>query len=634
MLDLIDWIIIFAFFFISLLIGVIASRKAGKSYAEFFLSGRSMPWWLLGTSMVATTFSADTPNLVTDIVRRNGVAGNWVWWAYLLTGMLTVFVYAKLWRRSGIMTDLEFYELRYSGRAASFLRGFRALYLGVFFNVMIMASVSLAAIKIGGVLLGLTPVQVVVIGSVITVIYTSLGGLRGVILTDFFQFILAMIGMVAAAIVILRLPEIGGLSNLLSRPDVSVKTPFIPVFSDPAIYIPLFLMPLAVQWWSTWYPGAEPGGGGYIVQRVLAAKNEKHAAGATIFFNIAHYALRPWPWILIALCSIVVFPMDDQSVREMANATLQTEEMVAIAEKVNQNATDVPQEDVARYHALRIQSEGLTSLRKAFTPKQLPNDKLGHDVAFSAMLAHLPKGLIGLVIAALIAAFMSTISTHLNWGASYVVNDFYKRFIAPEANEKKLVLYGRIATVVLMALGAVFALLLTNALQAFNILLQIGAGTGLIFILRWFWWRINAYSEIAAMFISFAVAIYFQFIYQGEMPDYQRLVLGVVITTIGWIVVTIITPPDNIETLQRFVERIKPHGRGWIHITGKAPSQKGVSLTFELWNMLIGCIMVYGLLFSMGYFIYGQHIAGMAALVLALVSGYLLKRNWSRLEFQ
>jgi Na+/proline symporter len=457
MLATIDWTIIILFFAITLTIGIIASRKAGKGFAEFFLSGRNMPWWLLGVSMVATTFSADTPNLVTDIVRKHGVSGNWVWWAFLLTGMLTVFVYAKLWRRSGILTDLEFYELRYSGRAAAFLRGFRAIYLGVFFNVMIMASVSLAAIKIGGILLGLSPVEVVVIGSVITVIYTSLGGLRGVLLTDFFQFTLAMVGMVAAAIVILNRPEIGGLSELLSRPSVSEKMPFLPSLNDPAIYIPLFLMPLAVQWWSTWYPGAEPGGGGYIVQRVLAAKNEKHAAGAALFFNIAHYALRPWPWILIALCSIVVFP-----------------DLESIAARFPNISPDI----------------------------------LNDDLAFSAMLSYLPAGLLGLVIAALIAAYMSTISTQLNWGASYIVHDFYHRYMAPQASEKRLVSAGRIVTVVLMIFGAILALYLESALGAFNILIKIGAGTGLIFILRWFWWRINAYSVIAAMAISFPVAMY------------------------------------------------------------------------------------------------------------------------------
>ncbi|MEY4259073.1 MAG: hypothetical protein RL656_46, partial [Bacteroidota bacterium] len=482
-LSMLDWGIIFAFFAVTLLIGLYASRGAGKSYAEFFLSGRDMPWWLLGVSMVATTFSADTPNLVTDLVRTHGVAGNWSWWAFLLTGMLTVFVYARLWRRSGVLTDLEFYELRYSGKPAAFLRGFRAIYLGVFFNVMIMATVSLAAIKIGAVMLDLKPVETLLITSIITVIYTSIGGLKGVVLTDFFQFILAMAGMVMASIYIVNLPEVGGLSNMLAHPNLTGKLNFLPDFSDSKQLIPLFLMPLAVQWWSVWYPGAEPGGGGYIAQRMLSAKDEKNAVTATLFFNIAHYALRPWPWILIALASLIVFP------------------------------------DVA-------------SLQAAFPhldPKVVKN-----DLAFSAMLNLLPAGLIGLLIAALLSAFMSTISTHLNWGSSYVVNDFYKRFLRPNAPQNELVNVGRISTVLLMVFAALLALALENALQAFNILLQIGAGTGLIFILRWFWWRINAYSEITAMVVSFMLALYFELGMENPLPEHIKLLAGVGITTLAW----------------------------------------------------------------------------------------------------
>ncbi|MFM7091665.1 MAG: sodium:solute symporter family protein, partial [Bacteroidota bacterium] len=512
-LSTLDWGIIVAFFAVTLFIGIYASRGAGKSYSEFFLSGRDMSWWLLGVSMVATTFSADTPNLVTDLVRTHGVAGNWSWWAFLLTGMLTVFVYARLWRRSGVLTDLEFYELRYSGKPAAFLRGFRAIYLGVFFNVMIMATVSLAAIKIGGVMLDLEPVETLLITSVITVIYTSIGGLKGVVLTDFFQFVLAMIGMVVAAIYIINLPEVGGLNNLLAHPNVSGKLNFLPDFSDTAQLIPLFLMPLAVQWWSVWYPGAEPGGGGYIAQRMLSAKDEKNAVTATLFFNIAHYALRPWPWILIALASLIVFP------------------------------------DIA-------------SLQAAFPhidPKVVKN-----DLAFSAMLNLLPAGLIGLLIAALLSAFMSTISTHLNWGSSYVVNDFYKRFIRPDAPQNELVNIGRLSTVVLMILAALLALALENALQAFNILLQIGAGTGLIFILRWFWWRVNAYSEITAMVVSFMLALYFELGMENPLPEHIKLILGVGITTASWITVTLITAPSSQETLLRFF--IAPHPRRvWRH---------------------------------------------------------------------
>ena len=587
-LSTLDWGIIVAFFAVTLFIGIYASRGAGKSYSEFFLSGRDMSWWLLGVSMVATTFSADTPNLVTDLVRTNGVAGNWSWWAFLLTGMLTVFVYARLWRRSGVLTDLEFYELRYSGKPAAFLRGFRAIYLGVFFNVMIMATVSLAAIKIGGVMLDLEPVETLLITSIITVIYTSIGGLKGVVLTDFFQFVLAMAGMVVAAIYIVNLPEVGGLSKMLSHTNVVGKLNFLPDFSDSSQLIPLFLMPLAVQWWSVWYPGAEPGGGGYIAQRMLSAKDEKNAVTATLFFNIAHYALRPWPWILIALASLIVFP------------------------------------DIA-------------SLQAAFPhidPKVVKN-----DLAFSAMLNLLPAGLIGLLIAALLSAFMSTISTHLNWGSSYVVNDFYKRFIRPDAPQNELVNVGRISTVVLMILAALLALVLENALQAFNILLQIGAGTGLIFILRWFWWRINAYSEITAMFVSFFLALYFELGVENPMPEHIKLITGVAITTASWILVTLVTAPASQETLLRFFRLIQPAPGGWKPVIEKgiASGELNTSeivpgkLPNQILGMFLGCVIVYAALFATGYWIYGNTIPAIISSLLALLGGYLMLKNWDKI---
>lgn len=584
-----DWGIILAFFVISLAIGLMVSRKSGKDYKEFFLSGRGMPWWLLGISMVATTFSADTPNLVTDIVRNNGVSGNWVWWAFLLTGMLTVFVYARLWRRSGIMTDLEFYELRYSGKAAAFLRGFRAIYLGVFFNIMIMATVTLAAIKIGGVMLGLTPLQTVLIASTVTVIYTSLGGLRGVILTDFFQFALAMAGIIWAAVVIVNLPEVGGLEQLLAHEEVKGKLNLLPDFTDSKQLIPLFIMPLAIQWWSVWYPGAEPGGGGYIVQRMLSAKDERHAVGATLFFNIAHYALRPWPWIIIALASIVVFP-------------------------------------------------DLESLRTAFP--NVSDNVIKDDLAFPAMLTYLPSGLLGLVIASLIAAFMSTISTHLNWGASYIVHDFYRRFINKEAEDKTLVRLGRWATVGLMVLAALFALVLENALQAFNILLQIGAGTGLIFILRWFWWRINAYTEISAMIISFVLAIYLEVLHPYELASHTKLVLGVGLTTVGWIVVTLLTPPTDQATLLSFYKLIKPAPGGWRPVIDRAMGEGQLAaselvpgrLPLQVGAMLIGAFTVYSALFATGFWLYSNTPAALIATAVAAVGVLWLALIWRRLE--
>ena len=585
-----DWGIIAAFFIISLLIGLFTAKTAGSSAKEFFLSGRNMPWWLLGVSMVATTFSADTPNLVTDIVRKNGVAGNWAWWAFLLTGMLTVFVYAKLWRRSEATTDLEFYEMRYSGKGAAFLRGFRAIYLGLFFNVVIMATVSLAAIKIGGVMLGLSPVQTLLIASIVTVVYSSLGGLKGVLLTDFFQFFIAMIGSFGAAYFILDLPEIGSLNNLLTHEVVSTKLDFLPDFSDPNIYIPLFIMPIAIQWWATWYPGAEPGGGGYIAQRMLSAKDEKNAIGATLFFNIAHYALRPWPWILIALASLVIYP-------------------------------------------------NISDLQVAFP--DIPVDKLGDDLAYPAMLTFLPTGLIGIVLASLIAAVMSTLSTHLNWGSSYIVNDFYLRFMKPEASDKELVAVGRISTVLLMVLSAVLALALSSALDAFNILLQIGAGTGLIFILRWFWWRINAYTEISAMAISFVVAIFFEvinpkveWIMIPENQAYLKLVYSVSITTIGWLLVTFLTQPEKDEILLSFYRKVTPAAYGWKKVLDRYPAEKQEQgrLPKEIGLMVTGTVMVYAALFSTGFFIYGNMIPGFISAVIALAGGFVIISAWKNLK--
>ncbi|MCB0761989.1 MAG: Na+:solute symporter [Flavobacteriales bacterium] len=552
-LESIDWIIIGAFFVVSLLIGVLVARKSGKNAAEFFLSGRNMPWWLLGVSMVATTFSADTPNLVTDIVRKNGVAGNWVWWAFLLTGMLTVFVYARLWRRSGVTTDLEFYELRYAGKEAAFLRGFRAVYLGVLFNIGIMATVCLAATKIGQVLLGLEPMQTLLIASIVTVFYSAIGGLKGVIITDFVQFILAMIGSVGAAYVVLDVPAVGGLANLVSHENVVGKLDFIPDFNNTEMLVSVFIIPLAVQWWSSWYPGAEPGGGGYIAQRMLSAKNEGHAVGATLFFNIAHYALRPWPWIIIALASLIVFPT-------------------------------------------------LADIQAAFPHVDPAN--LGHDHAYPAMLTYLPAGLLGLVVASLIAAFMSTISTHLNWGASYVVNDVYLRFLNPAASDRQQVWVGRITTVVLMVVAAVFSTFIESAKAGFDLLLQIGAGTGLIFILRWFWWRINAYTEIAGMVISFVVALVFFFAFP-DLASHWKLILGVLITTIGWLIVTFITPPTDTETLRNYYKLIRPFGRKWKEIApGELPPTG--SLASQIVAMALGCLLVYAALFATGYLIYGN----------------------------
>lgn len=595
-LTTLDYSLIIGFFTIVLIIGIVVSKRAGKNTSEFFLSGRSMPWWLLGFSMVATTFSTDTPNLVTDIVRTDGVSGNWIWWAFLLTGLLTVFVYAKLWRRSNVATDMEFYDLRYGGKPAHFLRGFRSVYLGILFNVMAMAAVTLAAIKIGQVMLGLSPIQTVLIGGVVTVIFSAVGGFRGVVYTDFVLFFVAIAGALGAAYYLVNLPEVGGIQSLISHENVLGKLSILPDFSDTEALIALLIIPLAVQWWSAWYPGGEPGGGGYIAQRMLAAKNENHAIGATFFFNIMHYALRPWPWILVALASLVVYP------------------------------------DIA-------------SIQEAFP--NVEESKLGHDLAYSAMLTKLPSGLLGIVLASLGAAYMSTISTHLNWGSSYVVNDFYKQQINKKANEKELVLVGRITTVILMVASAIFALYLTNAKQLFDIIIMFGAGTGLIFILRWFWWRINAWSEIVAMFSSGIISLLFwryeDVLFLGDeavFPGWSKFPLVVLITTVIWISVTFITPAEKTSTLIRFYEKTRPGGPGWQRIIQQA-SEKGIDLKKgeTKWTvpsgiiaMLLGCVFVYSTMFATGNWIYGNYGLATGLTITVIIAGGLLKKVWDGIK--
>lgn len=584
-LALLDWIVIAIYGLVALAIGLRFARRAGAGAGEFFLSGRKLPWWLLGTSMVATTFSTDTPNLVADFVRDGGVAKNWSWWAFLITGMCTVFFYAKLWRRSGALTDVEFYELRYSGRPAAFLRGFRALYLGVFYNVMIIATVTLAATKIGGVLLGLDPVTTVLVAGSVAMLYSATSGLWGVVATDLVLFVVAMTGSVAAAWFSLAQPEVGGLAGLLANPGVRDAMNFLPDFSDWSTAAAVFVIPVAVQWWSAWYPGAEPGGGGYVAQRMLAAKNERESMKATLWFNIAHYGLRPWPWIVVALCSMVVYPE-------------------------------------------------LADIRARFP--DLDPSLVGNDMAYPAMLVFLPAGLLGLVVASLAAAYMSTVSTQLNWGASYVVNDFYRRFVNPGADERRLVLAGRLSTVALMAAGGAVALMLDTAGQGFQLLLQIGAGTGLIFLLRWFWYRVNVWSELAGMTISFLVAVYFAWIHGAlgfePVAAQLQLVAGVAVTTAGWLAVTFATPPEDRATLQRFYDKIRPLGRGWRRVVdaggavaeGDRDPRSSVTAAFLAW--FLGCVLVYGALFGTGYLLYGQPAAAALALGASVVAGAWLFR--------
>ncbi|SHM79189.1 Na+/proline symporter [Cyclobacterium lianum] len=579
----VDWLILVSFFVLSLGIGLYSSGESGKNINEFFKAGGNLPWWVLGTSMVATTFSTDTPNLVTDIVRKNGISGNWVWWSFLLTGMLTVFFFAKLWKRSGVLTDIEFYELRYSGKAASFLRGFRAIYLGVFFNVVIISGVSLAAIKIGTVLLGISPMATLMVSGLVTVIYSSLGGLRGVVFTDFIQFMLSLAGAIAAAWIAVNHPAVGGFDNLLQHEHVVDKLDFIPDISNGEIFLTVFLVPLFIQWWSVWYPGSEPGGGGFIVQRMLAAKDENNALSSVMLFTIVHYAIRPWPWIIVALCSIIVFP-------------------------------------------------DLQALQTAFpgVDPAIVQD----DLAYPAMLSFMPVGIMGLVVTSLVAAYMSTLSTMLNLGSSYLVNDFYLRFVRPGASQKHLITVGRIATLLIMIVGGFFALQLENALQTFGILLQIGAGTGLIYILRWYWWRINALSEIVAMGVSFFVALYFAFLhpfYFDPLSNLEQLVIGIVLTTIAWVLTALLGPATDKQLLISFVRKTSVPGPGWKRVYGwmKEKGEKHTSphyFDFQAAIMAFGAgtMAVYAFLFGTGSYLLGQPFRGLLLMLLSALGFGLL----------
>lgn len=595
-LSTLDIILIIFFFVLTLGIGFWVSRQSSKSATDYFLSGRNMPWWLLGVSMVATTFSTDTPNLVTDIVRTNGVSGNWVWWAFLLTGLLTVFVYAKLWRKSNLKTDMEFYELRYGGKPAKFLRAFRAIYLGLLFNIFAMSGVTLAAIKIGGIMLGLQPWETVLYAGVVTVIFSTVGGFKGVVYTDFILFFTAMIGALGAAVFVINMPEVGGLEALLEHENVARKLDLIPDLDNTEGLITLLIIPLAVQWWSSWYPGAEPGGGGYIAQRMLAAKDENNAIGATFFFNVMHYALRPWPWILVALASLVVFP-------------------------------------------------DLLSIQEAFP--NISEDKIGHDLAYPAMLTKLPSGLLGLVLASLIAAFMSTISTHLNWGSSYLVNDVYKQHVNKNATEKQQVMVGKLMTVLLMVFSAFFALTLKNALQLFDIIIMFGAGTGLIFILRWFWWRINAWSEIVAMIVSGIVSLLLTYTYLGEslfgaegtFASWMKFPFIVIITSIAWLIATFITKPENQETLASFYLKIEPGGPGWANVISRMTHEEKLTFRAKDWTvpkgiaaMLIGSIFIYSILFATGSLIYGDYTKACILIVIVIIAGWLLSKFWKKIK--
>lgn len=577
MIETLDWLIIAASLATSLGIGWWATTQNQGNSESFFLAGRSMPWWLLGVSMVATTFAADTPTLITDWVRTDGVAKNWLWWSFVFSGLLTTYVFAKRWRRSGVMTDVEFYELRYSGVGGRFLRGFRALYLGLLFNVFIIAIVSLAAIKIMAILMGLTPLQTMLIGAGATLLFSVAGGLRSVLFVDFFQFLLAMVGSVAATIYVLNMEQVGGLEGLFAHQTVQEKMSFVP--STQEAWVALFIIPIAIQWWTAYYPGAEPGGGGYIAQRIFAAKDEQHATQASLFFNLAHYALRPWPWILIGLASLVVFPT-------------------------------------------------LESIGEAFP--NLAKDKIGHDAAYPAMVAQLPTGLKGVVLASLIAAYVSTLSTQVNLASSYLTKDFWKRFIAPDLSEKGQVMIGRFMTALVLALGSCVALLFTNAAQMFDLVLMIGAGTGLVYLLRWTWWRVNAWSEISATIA--AVFSSYLFVGKATLPFADPFgwaeslgpwsYLGTVIfTTLVWFIVTLVTAPESTETLTRFADQTSPPGRGWKRFRTKPVDPDEASVGRDLLKVFFGSGAILAVLLGTGLAIYGNMIP---SVILLLVGGVIL----------
>jgi len=619
-LVLLDWIIVIASLLICFVPALFFGKRAGQSTSEFFASGRSVPWWLAGLSMVATTFSSDTPNWVTQQVRQYGVAGNWQWWAFVLTGVSTVFFFARLWRRSGVMTDLEFYELRYSGRAASVVRGFRAVYLGLFFNCFIMGMVTLAGCKIANILFAMPPWQTILVMGLLNVAFAAHSGLWGVLVIDMVQFVIKMTAVIAAAyfslIAVARHTGVGGgalaglheLVRTLGSQQVNfqpgsqpVLSPIdgrgqpildiLPNFAMSELALMIFIMPIAVGWWANWYPGAEPGGGSYIAQRMLASKSEKDSLGGTLFFNLAHYVLRPWPWIITALCSIIIFPE-------------------------------------------------LKDIQAAF-PAADPS-LIGHDSAFPAMLKFLPVGFVGLMVGGLIAANSSTILTHLNWGSSYLVHDFYRRFINANADEKHYVTVGRVCTVMLYVVAALLSLVLDTAQDAFEVLISIGAGTGLLYLLRWFWWRINATCEVVAMASSFTVSVVFFTMKKAGhgLPFAQTVLYSVAITTVSWLVTAFVSSPTSRERLIAFYKKVHPAGPGWTKIREEAGVSEseaalhGDHMGKATLGWISGCLTIWSSLFAIGNFLYGRAPTALALTAVFVLSGsvllYVVNRLWDK----
>lgn len=594
----IDWIIAAACILICFLPALAFGKRAGKNTSEFFASGRSVPWWLAGISLVATTFSSDTPNLVANIVRTQGVAGNWQWWAFTLTGVATVFFYARLWRRSEVLTDLEFYELRYSGTPAKAVRGFRAVYLGLLFNCMIMATVDLAACKIANVLFGMNRWETLAVVGTLNVIFAAHSGLWGVMVIDMFQFFIKMAAVIAAAYFAVELPQVGGLTGLVSKLS-QIRGPgglnylnMLPDFRNNwTLAVAVFVMPLAVQWWAVWYPGAEPGGGSYVAQRMLASKSEKDALGGTLFFNLAHYILRPWPWILVGLASIIIYPTTED-------------------------------------------------IHRAF-PNVDPS-LVGPDIAFPAMLKFLPAGWIGLMVGGLIAANSSTILSHLNWGASYLVHDFYRRFLKPSETEKHYVRAARLATIGLFVFSSALVFVLQTAQEAFYLILQVGAGTGLLYLLRWFWWRVTAWCEIVAMSSSFVIsAVFFVLTRRGlSIGTDKQLLLTVIATTVCWVITAYAGPQTDRQTLIDFYRKVQPFGPGWKRIrvaagisdAEAAAWAKTDNFPLALLGWFTGIVLIWAALFTVGNFLYGRWAYAYGLLAVSMVSGGILisvvRRIW------
>ena len=596
-LHTLDWIIALVSVAICFIPALFFGKRSGKNTAEFFASGRSVPWWLAGLSMVATTFSSDTPNLVANFVRTQGVAGNWQWWAFTLTGVATVFFYAQLWRRSGVLTDLEFYEVRYSGTAAKAVRGFRAVYLGLFFNCIIMATVDLAACKIANILFGFERWETLLAVGLLNVVFAAHSGLWGVLVIDMIQFFIKMAAVIAAAYFAVALPQVGGMHGLvdklshISGPGGLNYLNMLPDFRNNwDLAVAVFILPIAVQWWAVWYPGAEPGGGSYIAQRMLASKSEKDALGGTLFFNMAHYILRPWPWIITGLASLIVYPT-------------------------------------------------LADIQKAFP--YLDPKLLGHDIAFPAMLRFMPVGWLGLMLGGLVAANSSTILTHLNWGSSYLVHDFYQRFLNTGKSESHYVRAGRVCTVILFVASSATVYLLDTAKDSFNLLLQVGAGTGLLYLVRWFWWRVTAWCEVAAMISSFGISVVFLILARNGMvvSTVAQLLITIAITTVCWLITAYLGPQNDPTVLIEFYKRVRPFGPGWRVVRQRAGipeseavmDAKGQNVPLALLGWFSGCIAIWSALFTVGNFLYGRMGYTAALLAVFIVSGTVLLRVVRRL---